>query len=359
VEWVRDNIANFGGDPSRITIFGQSAGGASVDFYSYAWNSDPIAAGFIPESGNVFSWGLPSPKKTSAENWFNVTSTLGCGDASSDSAVVLSCMRKQNYNAILAAMPTSSGLVLGGFIPTVDETVVFSNYSQRTPAKVPMLIGNNDYEGGLFRTSYALQGIFLPDIFWDNFNLQEYTCPCGIRANASASANNPTWRYRYYGVFPNLAISSEAGAYHEAEIPLIFNTAPSNPASSEAEISTGNYMRGAWAAFAKDPANGLTALGWPTYNPNSDTLIRLAYGNTTGPNVTSPYYTDSNCVLVNASSTNVSDNPTLSATVSSSPTSSATATGSSTAATTSKGEGGKVEIGVWVGFGALIMGFLL
>ena len=57
VEWVRDNIAGFGGDPTRITLFGQSAGGASVDYYSYAWTSDPIVAGFIPESGTAFGLG--------------------------------------------------------------------------------------------------------------------------------------------------------------------------------------------------------------------------------------------------------------------------------------------------------------
>ena len=54
---VRDNIAAFGGDPSRIVIFGQSAGGASVDYYNYAWKDDPIIAGSILQSGTANAFG--------------------------------------------------------------------------------------------------------------------------------------------------------------------------------------------------------------------------------------------------------------------------------------------------------------
>jgi cholinesterase len=380
IEWVRDNIEKFGGDLARITLFGQSAGGASVDYYSYAWNDDPIAAGFIPESGTVFSWGLPNRPETTAVYWFNVTASVGCGDATSNPADVLSCMRKQNYTSILSAIPTFSGTagILGGFGPTVDDKVVFANYREKTPANVPMLIGNNNYEGGLFRTEFALSGLFFPDVFWDDFNLQEFTCPAGIRANASIAAKIPIWRYRYMGVFPNLAISTEAGTWHAAEIPMLFNTAPLAPPSTPEQVSIGNYMRGAWTAFAKDPKTGLTNYGWPTYNTSGDTLVRLAYDNITGANLINPYRYDADCVFVNVSSTDTSANayptlPDLGASVTPTRTSSGTGpsqtagttsgsgmpTGSAPASTTSSSDGGKLGVSIWVGLGAFAVAWLL
>ncbi|KAH8668035.1 Alpha/Beta hydrolase protein [Tricladium varicosporioides] len=346
VEWVRDNIAAFGGDPSRITLFGQSAGGWSVDAYTYAWASDPIAAGFIPESGNVFSWGLPASKSASAAAWYALSTKIGCGNlSSSDAAAVLSCMRTKPYQAILNAVPTVSGAngILGTFGPTADETVVFSNYTGRTPANRPMLIGSNNYEAGLFRTSFALANITYPDAFWDVFNLQEFTCPAGIRANASLSFKNPTWRYRYFGVFPNTAISTEAGAFHAAELPILFNTLPPSPPSTTEQISIGNYMRGAWAAFAKDPVNGLTTYGWPSYNPSGDTLLRLAYNNVTGTNLANPSLYDANCKYVNVSSTDASQYPNIPSAVAPTATSGGSSpTGSTTGtpAATSKVSGG-------------------
>lgn len=45
IQWVHANIANFGGDPNRITIFGQSAGGAAVDAYTFTHPHDTIVKG--------------------------------------------------------------------------------------------------------------------------------------------------------------------------------------------------------------------------------------------------------------------------------------------------------------------------
>lgn len=366
VEWVRDNIEKFGGDASRITLFGQSAGGASIDLYSYAWANDTIAHGFIPESGNSFGWGLPNSKDFAANGWFNVTSNLGCGNASSDAEEVLTCMRKQNSTAILNAIPSASGVsgILGFFGPTVDDTVVFSNYTTATPAKVPVLIGNTNYEAGYFRTTFALSGITLPDSFWDAFNLQEFTCPTGIRANVSWAADIPIWRYRYFGVFPNLALSSEAGTWHAAEVPMLFNFIPKTPASTPEQTEIASYMRGAWATFAKDPQKGLLTYedGWPMYDPTKDTLIRLAFENKTGTNVASPYMYDGYCPFVDVHSTNASaylDAPSFNPSIPPTPAAtgnvsstgggaSPTGSGSATTTTAAPGLGNRLEISIWI-----------
>ncbi|KAB8300033.1 hypothetical protein EYC80_000272 [Monilinia laxa] len=355
VEWVRDNIENFGGDVSRITLFGQSAGSASIDFYNYAWVEDPIVAGFIPQSGTVLSWDLPNKAENVALAWWNVTEALGCGGSSSSN--VTACVRTKNTTEIINAISTTSGSegVLGSFGPTADEVVVFSNYTERSLAgkftKKPMLIGNTENEAGLFIATSSLQGISYPDDVWKSFNLISFTCPTGYRANYSIQAQVPTWRYRYFGAFPNTEIVPNAGAWHSADIPLLFDTNIASPPDTTEQTAIGKYMRGAWAAFAKDPENGLTNYGWPKYEPGKDTLIRLGYNNQTGANLASPSLYDADCPKIIAAQTGT--NGSLSNLTGTSGNSS-----SSAPVTASNSGAGGLQVGI-MGLMGVVMAFLL
>ena len=69
--------------------------------------------------------------------------------------------------------------------------------------------------------------------------------------------------------------------------------------AEESEIET--YMQGAWAAFAKDPVNGLMTYegGWPLYNPAEKSLVRLAFDNLVGTNLEFPEVYDEGCAAAN------------------------------------------------------------
>lgn len=85
---------------------------------------------------------------------------------------------------------------------------------------------------------------------------------------------------------------------------MLFNNTPTSalPDTSEEE-AIGAYFRGAWAAFAKDPYNGLDSYGWPQYSADESTLVRLAYDNQTGPNLGIGNEYDGGCQAISAAAT--------------------------------------------------------
>jgi carboxylesterase type B len=84
VEWIAKNIAQFGGDPSRIIITGQSAGAHLINTHVYAYENNPIAAGQILASGAI---GMLSTAPADGVFWNNISDILGCGNTTNASQV--------------------------------------------------------------------------------------------------------------------------------------------------------------------------------------------------------------------------------------------------------------------------------
>jgi cholinesterase len=130
------SIEKFGGDPKRMILHGQSAGGASVDYYSYAWTADPIIYGFIPQSGSasIRPSGQGNPEAAAASQWSALSDKLGCGTVTAqDIGKTLSCMKSKPLSVVMdaTAPPKAGGSSLGSWGPKVDGKTVFADLTER------------------------------------------------------------------------------------------------------------------------------------------------------------------------------------------------------------------------------------
>lgn len=150
VEWVYNNIDAFGGDPDRIVLFGQSAGGMAVDKYAYAYPEDPIVKGFIAQSGTASSGSSNDPANS---NFTYLASQVGCTSFNKDE--LFSCMQKADATAIINVMNKYNATANGGkplsFNPSPDNVTSFSNYTDRQLrgrfARLPTILSQVDNEG--------------------------------------------------------------------------------------------------------------------------------------------------------------------------------------------------------------------
>ncbi|KAL0576436.1 hypothetical protein V5O48_005541 [Marasmius crinis-equi] len=328
VEWVRENVEKFGGDPKKITLGGESVGAEMTNQYLSAYPDDPIIRGAVMQSSDTSQpmWGLNDQLSIIARN-------LSCPTGRGE----LDCLRKISGEDLKQTL-LATGVQ---FQPVTDNITIFKDYvkqtKERRTAQVPLLIGTNKDEGTLivegeptaylsdivqysksnnlnfpFSNLSALQRLYpvpspaFPTAYnasaaiWRDAHM---LCLAHNLAHWRTSALNlPVWRYRFDFVADNLnSRGSRIGTFHGEDIRFVMGTwrtivlSPPFVEATEEEIEISNLMVEGWTNFVKDPHSGPRISGWRRYDPEDPTTLAILGKSTTAAEPGNHYETDKPC----------------------------------------------------------------
>lgn len=320
VEWVQNNIRSFQGDPSRVTIFGESSGGISVDALLTLPPSRPSFQAAIVQSGTVLSNSLANLGVNPTAVWNTTLEENNC----TQTLDPVACLRNVPA-ATLKSYVTANNVPVG--VVSDNTTYTPNSAAARkagTAADVPILVGTTADDGSLFTIGQSNLTAFidttfgiLPDLarnvteayavgqpgtgssettaiarIFTEVGLQ---CPTALLTRQIQEAgSSPVWRYIYNATFTNIVVAPNVGAFHSSELPMVFSTY-NQPTATAQQYALSEYMRGSWARFAKAPMMGP---GWGAVGTfNGTDLGMLGADGSSGVIVVSPDEVDARCSL--------------------------------------------------------------
>ncbi len=288
LQWVKDNIAAFGGDPQRVTIFGQSSGAEAVAELLIVPAARGLAERAIMESAPIMRPSRLEFTLAQAER-----DGLRYGD--------LAALRADSPEALLALVPpvdpetravTARGLhpVRDGVILPNDE---YTAYTTGQVARIPVIIGNNTDEPSFYLRNMPVKTLaayrpYLQARFGAQAAAAEALYPATDDASANhaqaeiASDTSVMWGVRelarqmskispvYKYVFSHA--SNGVAPMHTSEIPYVFGnevdgTNNKPPTFSAADRMVSDMMQSAWINFATtgDPNGPGVPIAWPRF----------------------------------------------------------------------------------------------